>query len=65
MSVSKFWIITGQEHGVIKESVNPDETAELFVLLSLGLRVRASFPISSVSLSAKEVSDFMAGILKN
>ncbi|MBW4082293.1 TetR/AcrR family transcriptional regulator [Paenibacillus sp. S150] len=64
VSVSNQWIRTGQEHGVIKESVQPDETAELFVLLSLGLRVRASIPTSSASLTAKEVSDFMAGILK-
>ncbi|SFE94243.1 hypothetical protein SAMN04487969_109243 [Paenibacillus algorifonticola] len=49
---------------MIVETVNPDITAELFVLLSFGLRVRASFPLSSVSLAAKEISDFMAGILK-
>lgn len=65
VSVSKQWIITGQKYGVIKEMVNPDETAELFVLLSLGLRVRASMRASSESLSAREISDFMAGILKN
>ncbi|WP_338551876.1 TetR/AcrR family transcriptional regulator [Paenibacillus sp. KS-LC4] len=62
--LSKQWIVAGQEHGVIEEAVNPDITAELFVLLSLGLRVRASFPISSVSLAVKEISDFMTGILK-
>lgn len=65
VSVSRQWITTGQRHGVIKENVNPDETAELFVLLSLGLRVRASLRPSSRSVAAKEVSDFMAGILKN
>lgn len=64
VSVSKRWIMTGQEHGVIKESVNPDDTAELFVLLSLGLRVRSSIPADSDSFTAKGVSDFMAGILK-
>lgn len=64
VSVSREWIATGQKHGVIKENVNPDETAELFVLLSLGLRVRASLRTSSEALSAKGVSDFMAGILK-
>ncbi|WP_341278299.1 TetR/AcrR family transcriptional regulator [Paenibacillus sp. FSL H8-0537] len=62
--LSKQWIVAGQEHGVIEETVNPDITAELFVLLSLGLRVRASFPLSSASLAVREVSDFMAGILK-
>lgn len=64
VSVSRQWIITGQKYGVIQETVNPDETAELFVLLSLGLRVRASLTTSPGSLSAKGVSDFMAGILK-
>lgn len=65
VSVSRQWISTGQKYGVIKETVNPDETAELFVLLSLGLRVRASMRPSDESLSAREVSEFMAGILKN
>ncbi|WNS46347.1 TetR/AcrR family transcriptional regulator [Paenibacillus sp. MMS20-IR301] len=65
VSVSRQWIITGQKYGVINENVNPDETAELFVLLSLGLRVQASLRTSTESLSAKRVSDFMAGILKN
>lgn len=65
VSVSRQWIITGQKYGVIKDSVNPDETAELFVLLSLGLRVRTSMRASPESLSAKEVAGFMAGILKN
>ncbi|WP_238654742.1 TetR/AcrR family transcriptional regulator [Paenibacillus piscarius] len=65
VSVSRQWITTGQKYGVIKENVNPDETAELFVLLSLGLRVRASMRSTSGSFSAREVSEFMAGILKN
>lgn len=65
VSVSRQWIITGQKYGVIKETVNPDEMAELFVLLSLGLRVRASLRASSGTLSAKEISGIMAGILKN
>ncbi|WP_440116944.1 TetR/AcrR family transcriptional regulator [Paenibacillus sp. QZ-Y1] len=64
VSFSTQWIRTGQEHGVIEASVDADKTAELFVLLSLGLRVRASFPTTSVSLPAQEVSNFMSGILK-
>ncbi|MCH1640997.1 hypothetical protein MJ257_12850 [Paenibacillus timonensis] len=39
------WIVTGQEHGVIPETVDAGKTAELFVLLSLGLRTRASLPV--------------------
>lgn len=64
VSVSREWIATGQKYGVIKETVDPDETAELFVLMSLGLRVRASLRSSSQSLSVQRVSDMMAGILK-
>ncbi|WP_042198833.1 TetR/AcrR family transcriptional regulator [Paenibacillus camerounensis] len=64
VSVSRQWITTGQKYGVVKENVNPDETAELFVLLSLGLRVRSSLRSSYTSLSAQSVSDIIAGILK-
>ncbi|KRF03773.1 TetR family transcriptional regulator [Paenibacillus sp. Soil766] len=64
VSFAKNWITIGQIHGVIMENVNPDQTAEMFVLLSLGLRVRSSFASTSAQIST-EVSTFMSTILKN
>jgi AcrR family transcriptional regulator len=63
VSFAKKWISLGQLHGVIIESVDTDKTAEMFVLLSLGLRVRSSFASTS-SLISTEVSTFMSTILK-
>lgn len=54
IELSRQWIVTGQEHGVIPESVDADKTAELFVLLSLGLRTRASLPVHSTAFSADD-----------
>lgn len=62
--LSKQWIMSGQQHGVIIESVDPNKTAEMFVLLSLGLRVRSSLRIMHTSCTAQDVSSFMVSILK-
>lgn len=62
--LSKQWIVSGQQHGVILESVDADKTAELFVLMSLGLRVRSSLPIMSASCTAQDLSSYMVSILK-
>ncbi len=61
--LSKQWIMTGQRHGVIPESVNTDKTAEMFVLLSLGLRVRSSIPFASAAFNAHDYSSFIINIL--
>lgn len=61
--LSKQWILTGQRHGVIPESVNTDKTAEMFVLLSLGLRVRSSIPFASAAFNAQDYSSFIVNIL--
>ncbi|CAM4498669.1 AcrR family transcriptional regulator [Paenibacillus endophyticus] len=63
--LSKQWILTGQRHGVISESIDTDKTAEMFVLLSLGLRVRSSIPLASVSFNTQDYSSFMVNILKS
>lgn len=42
LNLSRQWIVSGQEAGVIPASVDADKSAELFVLLSLGLRVRGA-----------------------
>ncbi|ASJ52478.1 TetR family transcriptional regulator [Brevibacillus formosus] len=65
VQLSKEWILSGQQYGVIQKSVDPDKMAELFVLLTLGLRVRSSFPITSTSCTAQDLSSFMASLLKS
>lgn len=62
--VSKQWIMTGQEHGVIPESVDTDKTAEMFVLLSLGLRLRSSIPLAWNSFNIQDYSLFMRDMLQ-
>ncbi|KRF44101.1 TetR/AcrR family transcriptional regulator [Paenibacillus sp. Soil787] len=62
--VSKQWIMTGQEHGVIPESVDTDKTAEMFVLLSLGFRLRSSIPLTGTSFNTQDYSLFMRDMLK-
>jgi AcrR family transcriptional regulator len=63
--VSKQWIQTGQEHGVIPESVDTDKTAEMFVLLSLGLRLRSSIPLAGTSFNTQDYSLFMRDMLQS
>ncbi|MDQ0859258.1 TetR/AcrR family transcriptional regulator [Bacillus sp. V2I10] len=37
---SKLWIVSGQKNGVISEQIDANQTAELFVLMSSGFRMR-------------------------
>ncbi|MEW9698411.1 TetR/AcrR family transcriptional regulator [Paenibacillus sp. SI8] len=65
VQLSEQWIVTGQQHGVIPMSVDTGKTAELFVLLSLGLRIRSSFPLLSRSFTSADFSAFIIQILKS
>jgi AcrR family transcriptional regulator len=62
---SKQWILTGQRHEVIPANVDADKTAELFVLLSLGLRVRSSLSFVPTAYNSQDFSLFIANILKS
>lgn len=62
--LSTEWIAAGQRHGVIPESVDVDKTAEMFVLISLGLRVRSSIPLLPASFNSHDYSTFVVSILK-
>lgn len=64
VQLSRQWIATGQRHGVIPESVDAELTAEMFVLLSLGLRVRSSLTTAPASFNARHFSSVMVDILK-
>ncbi|MFC5471111.1 TetR/AcrR family transcriptional regulator [Cohnella suwonensis] len=61
---SKEWITTGQRHGVIPSSVNAEEVADMFMILSLGLRVRASIPGVSGAFDAERFTALVADILQ-
>ncbi|RAP77785.1 TetR/AcrR family transcriptional regulator [Paenibacillus montanisoli] len=61
--LARGWIAAGQEHGVIPETVNADSTAEMFVLISFGLRIRSTFSILSASFTAKQFTSFITGSL--
>lgn len=63
--LSRQWIKIGQQHGVIPESVDADITAEMFVLLTIGLRVRSSIPFAAASFKAQDLSSFITDILKS
>lgn len=49
VALSREWIVSGQRHGVIPESVDPDKTAELFMLISCGMRMRSAIPVRPFS----------------
>lgn len=63
--LARAWIETGQRHGVIPATVNAGKTAELFILMTFGLRVRALIPGAPATLAAEEVAAFMAEILQS
>lgn len=55
--LSKQWIVTGQNHGVIPETIDADRTAELFNLISYGLRMRSAIS-AGPGANAFTASDF-------
>ncbi|WP_426445308.1 TetR/AcrR family transcriptional regulator [Paenibacillus sp. S-38] len=63
--LSRLWIQTGQRHGVIPQSVDADKTADMFVLLTFGLRVRSSIPSTVSAFKANDFTSFIIDILKS
>ncbi|WP_274366280.1 TetR/AcrR family transcriptional regulator [Paenibacillus thermotolerans] len=64
VALSKQWIKTGQQHGAIPETIDAGKTAEMFVLLTFGLRIRSSIPNISAAFTAQDFSSFIIDILK-
>lgn len=64
VQLSKQWIVTGQQYGVILQTIDADQTAEMFVLLTFGLRVRSSIPWTTTTFKAQDVSSFISQILQ-
>lgn len=58
-SYSTEWIEQGQQHGVISNEIHAKKTAELFVLLSLGIRMRSVIPKAETTFG---IDDFIAFI---
>ncbi|GIO29394.1 MULTISPECIES: TetR/AcrR family transcriptional regulator [Paenibacillus] len=63
--LSKEWIETGQRYGVIPESVDADKTADMFVLLTLGLRVRSSIPLTATSFKGQDFTSMISDMLQS
>lgn len=61
--LSQLWIETGQQHGVIPETVEADKTAELFTLMTLGFRIRARIPNVQALVNAQDLTSLMTDIL--
>ncbi|WP_028591957.1 TetR/AcrR family transcriptional regulator [Paenibacillus massiliensis] len=65
VSYSMQWIELGIQHGVIDQSVDTEQLGELFVLLSMGLRIRASMTKKEKSrLASAEISRFISYMLR-
>jgi len=64
VALSRQWIQTGQQHGVIPETIDAGKAAEMFVLLTIGLRVRSSIPGISAAYTAQDFTAFIADFLR-
>ncbi|WP_445491914.1 TetR/AcrR family transcriptional regulator [Niallia sp. 03133] len=61
---SKQWIAVGQENEVISKDVNADKTAELFVLISYGFRMRTAITSNLFSFEISDFANFIVDMLK-
>ncbi|MGG4489254.1 TetR/AcrR family transcriptional regulator [Metabacillus idriensis] len=61
---SKLWIVSGQKNGVISEKVDPNQTAELFVLMSSGFRMRNVHSTSAFEFQTSQFTALMKSLFK-
>ena len=64
VQMSAEWIQTGQKHGVIPESVDAVKTADMFVLLTFGLRMRSGIPKGAAAFTGQDLSAFISSLLQ-
>ncbi|WP_445505477.1 TetR/AcrR family transcriptional regulator [Niallia sp. 03091] len=64
VQTSKQWIVIGQENDVISQNINAEKTAELFVLLSYGYRMRTSFQSDLTTFGISDFAGFIVDMLK-
>ena len=62
---SKTWIEQGQMHGVISKELDAKKTAEMFVLMSFGIRLRSAITEIEVSFGVSEYISFISQQLMN
>ncbi|KAB2336823.1 TetR/AcrR family transcriptional regulator [Cytobacillus depressus] len=62
---SKQWIVAGQKAGVISLTVDADKIAELFVLISYGVRMRSAISSDSYAFGPDDFSNFIADLLRS
>ncbi|MBW5446116.1 TetR family transcriptional regulator [Cohnella sp. CFH 77786] len=63
VELSRQWIEVGQRHGAIPESVDAAKAADMFVLLTLGLRVRSTIPSTQAVFGAQDFTALITNIL--
>ncbi len=64
VQLSQSWIETGQQYGVIPPSVDAAKTADMFVLLTFGMRMRASIPFDGPAFTGTDFTTFITSILQ-
>ncbi|MFE5317754.1 TetR/AcrR family transcriptional regulator [Paenibacillus sp. NPDC056579] len=64
LQVSRQWIEEGQKHGVIPQTVDAGKTADLFVLISMGLRVRGFIQTDSAAFRAEDFTELITRLLQ-
>ncbi|WP_248925392.1 TetR/AcrR family transcriptional regulator [Paenibacillus hamazuiensis] len=64
VKISRHWIETGQQHGVIPTDIDTEKTAELFVLLSFGLRMRSGIAPENFAMTPEDLMKYMASTLQ-
>ncbi|WP_141432079.1 TetR/AcrR family transcriptional regulator [Bacillus sp. 03113] len=62
--MSKQWIAAGQESDVISKDVNADKTAELFVLVSYGFRLRTAINSDPFAFGISDFASLIVDMLK-
>lgn len=62
--ISKQWIESGQQHGVIKSSIDSREIADLFILIVFGYRVRQAMSTNNHFFEIEQFRSLMTDILK-
>ncbi len=64
LRVSKQWIAAGQQAGVIPLSVDADKTADLFVLIAFGLRMRGTISSGRFAFGSGDFAALMVDMLQ-
>lgn len=64
VDLSRQWIETGQRHGVIASGIDPARTADQFVLLTMGMRMRASIPGAPQRFDARVFAEWISDLLQ-